>query len=60
MLAVTFEVQPAEGRRADYLQLAAALREELVRIDGFLSIERFESLSRRPTKTCASQTVGRQ
>jgi heme-degrading monooxygenase HmoA len=45
MIAVIFEVWPAAGRRQEYLDLAAALRPELERIDGFLSIERFESLS---------------
>ena len=45
MLAVIFEVQPAAGRRDTYLGLAAELREQLQGIDGFLSIERFESLS---------------
>ncbi len=44
MIAVIFEVRPAEGRRQDYLDLAAALRPELEQTDGFLSIERFESL----------------
>ncbi|MGH8353814.1 MAG: antibiotic biosynthesis monooxygenase family protein [Pseudomonas sp.] len=45
MIAVIFEVLPAAGHRSEYLELAAALRAELERIDGFLSIERFESLS---------------
>jgi heme-degrading monooxygenase HmoA len=45
MIAVIFEVQPAEGRLQEYLDLAAALRPELERIDGFLSIERFSSLT---------------
>lgn len=45
MIAVIFEVWPAEGRRQDYLNLAAGLRPLLQTIDGFLSIERFESLS---------------
>jgi heme-degrading monooxygenase HmoA len=45
MYAVIFEVEPKPGRRQDYLDLAAALRPELERIDGFLSIERFQSLS---------------
>jgi len=45
MIAVIFEVQPAEGQLQGYLDLAAALRPELQRIDGFLSIERFQSLS---------------
>lgn len=46
MIAVIFEVEPAEGRRGVYLELAAALRAELDAIDGFISIERFESLSK--------------
>lgn len=45
MVAVIFEVWPAEGRRQEYLDLAAALRPQLQQIDGFISIERFESLS---------------
>ncbi len=45
MIAVIFEVWPAEGERAHYLDLAAALRPELLEVDGFISIERFESLS---------------
>jgi heme-degrading monooxygenase HmoA len=45
MIAVIFEVWPAEGRKQDYLGLAASLRPLLERIDGFISIERFESLS---------------
>ncbi|HEX3882316.1 MAG TPA: antibiotic biosynthesis monooxygenase [Stellaceae bacterium] len=47
MYAVIFEVVPAEGRFDDYLALAAELRPELDKIDGFISIERFESLSRK-------------
>ena len=45
MIAVIFEVEPHEQGHAAYLSLAAALRAELETIDGFLSIERFESLS---------------
>jgi len=45
MHAVIFEVRPAPGQRDTYLQMAAALREQLMKMDGFLSIERFESLS---------------
>jgi len=45
MIAVIFEVCPQEGRRDDYLRIAADLRRQLDDIDGFLSIERFESLS---------------
>ena len=45
MIAVLFEVWPVEGQQPRYLDLATALRPELDRIDGFLSIERFESLA---------------
>ena len=45
MIAVIFEVWPAAGRRQTYLDLAAALKEELSAIDGFISVERFESLA---------------
>jgi heme-degrading monooxygenase HmoA len=46
MIAVIFEVEPDPAHRQEYLDIAAALRAELETIDGFLSIERFESLSR--------------
>lgn len=45
MIAVIFEVWPAEGQTQRYLDLAATLRAELSTIDGFVSIERFQSLS---------------
>lgn len=45
MIAVIFEVWPATGETQRYLDLAAALNEELVTMDGFISIERFQSLS---------------
>ena len=45
MIAVIFEVEPAAGRRDAYLGIAAELRPLLDGIDGFLSIERFQSLS---------------
>jgi heme-degrading monooxygenase HmoA len=45
MIAIIFEVVPAEGRRQEYLDIAADLRRELEKIDGFISIERFASLS---------------
>ena len=45
MIAVIFEVVPREGCRDAYLATAAALREHLERIDGFVSVERFESLT---------------
>jgi pimeloyl-ACP methyl ester carboxylesterase/heme-degrading monooxygenase HmoA len=43
-IAVIFEVIPAEGKKAEYLDLAAALKPELEKIDGFISIERFQSI----------------
>jgi len=45
MIAVIFEVWPDKERRQEYLDMAAALRPLLDQIDGFISIERFESLS---------------
>lgn len=45
MIAVIFEVWPAQGRKDDYLGIANALRADLDGIDGFISIERFQSLS---------------
>jgi heme-degrading monooxygenase HmoA len=45
MIAVIFEVEPHPARRQDYLDLAAALKPRLETIDGFVSIERFESLT---------------
>ena len=44
MMAVIFEVWPASGRKDDYLRMAADLRSEVEQIDGFISVERFESL----------------
>ena len=45
MIAVIFEVWPAQERKDDYLAIAASLRDNLSRIDGFISVERFQSLS---------------
>jgi len=45
VLAVIFEVLPAAGQKDTYLDLAATLRDELTKIDGFISIERFQSLT---------------
>ncbi|UUZ57142.1 antibiotic biosynthesis monooxygenase [Massilia sp. H-1] len=45
MIAVIFEVQPNPAHKDDYLDTAAALKPLLEQIDGFISIERFESLS---------------
>lgn len=45
MIAVIFEALPHENHHHDYLDAAAALRPQLEGVDGFLSIERFESLT---------------
>ena len=45
MHAVIFEVWPKEEGRQEYLDIAAALKPRLERIDGFISIERFQSLT---------------
>lgn len=45
MIAVIFEVQPHDDRYNDYLEFAAKLSPLLETIDGFISIERFQSLS---------------
>ena len=45
MIAVIFEVWPAEGGGGEYLDIAASLRPALERIDGFVSVERFQSLT---------------
>jgi len=45
MIAVIFEVLPAEGRKEAYLDIAAELKPLLGEVDGFLSVERFQSLT---------------
>lgn len=45
MIAVIFEVELAEGKKADYLDVAAELQPLLETVDGFISVERFQSLS---------------
>jgi heme-degrading monooxygenase HmoA len=45
MIAVIFEVVPNEERKQEYLDIAANLRPELDKIEGFISIERFQSIS---------------
>lgn len=44
MIAVIFEAWPADGQKQHYLDLAAALKADLQSIDGFISVERFQSL----------------
>jgi len=43
MIAVIFEVIPNPGKKEEYLNIAASLRPELDDIEGFISIERFQS-----------------
>ena len=45
MIAVIFEVIPNEGKKEEYLDIAAKLRPELDHIEGFISIERFQNIS---------------
>ena len=45
MIAVIFELEPAEGRRDAYLGKAAELKPLLEAVDGFISVERFQSLA---------------
>jgi heme-degrading monooxygenase HmoA len=45
VIAIIFEVWPQIGGRDEYLDIAASLRPHLEAIDGFISVERFQSLS---------------
>ena len=45
MIAIIFEVTPKQGRLQDYLDEAAKLRAELEQMEGFISVERFQSLT---------------
>jgi len=45
MIAVIFEVTPAAGQRETYLQMAARLKPLLEGVEGFLSVERFQSVT---------------
>lgn len=45
MIAVIFEAFPNEERQGDYFDIAAKLRPELERINGFISVERFQSIT---------------
>jgi len=44
MIAVLFEVRPAQGQVNQYFELAGQLKSELEKVDGFISVERFQSL----------------
>jgi heme-degrading monooxygenase HmoA len=45
MIAIIFEVVPKEGRKQDYLDIAAEMRPMVHEIEGFLGVERFQSLT---------------
>jgi heme-degrading monooxygenase HmoA len=45
MIAVIFELTPAPGQAEEYFRLAAGLKAEVEQFDGFISIERFESVN---------------
>ena len=45
MIAVIFEFTPAEGRFPDYMALVDTLRADLAQAEGFISLERFESIT---------------
>ncbi|WP_058910488.1 antibiotic biosynthesis monooxygenase family protein [Entomohabitans teleogrylli] len=45
MIAVIFEAQPFPAQQPRYLALAAELKPLLQEVDGFISIERFQSLT---------------
>jgi heme-degrading monooxygenase HmoA len=45
MYAVIFEVEPKPDCKGEYLDIAATLRQDLENMDGFISIERFQSLT---------------
>lgn len=45
MIAVIFEVHPAQGRKDDYLDIAAQMRPIVDEVEGFISVERFQSLA---------------
>jgi heme-degrading monooxygenase HmoA len=47
MIAVIFEFTPAEGRFPDYMALVDTLREDLAKAEGFISLERFESITNK-------------
>ncbi|MFM2577428.1 antibiotic biosynthesis monooxygenase family protein [Vibrio fortis] len=45
MIAVIFEVQIAEGKTSEYLSIANEIKSQLIEIHGFISVERFQSLT---------------
>ena len=47
MIAVIFEFTPAKGRFPDYMELVGTLKADLDKADGFISLERFESITNK-------------
>jgi len=45
VIAVIFEFTPTEGKFPEYLKLVDTLRDDLAKADGFISLERFESIA---------------
>ena len=45
MIAIIFEVIPEDGRMSDYLDIAAEMRPMVHEVEGFISVERFQSLT---------------
>ena len=45
MIAIIFEVIPAEGKKDAYLDIAASMRPLVEQVEGFISVERFQSLT---------------
>ena len=45
MIAVIIEMTPAEGRADEYFSIAKRLKDDVATIDGFISVERFESVT---------------
>jgi heme-degrading monooxygenase HmoA len=47
MIAVIFEFTPKQGKFDDYMRIVDTLREDLAKADGFIQLERFESISNK-------------
>jgi heme-degrading monooxygenase HmoA len=47
MIAVIFEFTPKEGKFPEYMRLVDTLRADLARAEGFISLERFESITNK-------------
>lgn len=45
MIAIIFEVMPADGQKDAYLDIAATMRPMVEQVEGFISVERFQSLT---------------